>query len=826
MTLSEAVDTLPVASALAALRNALGRGCAVLTAPPGSGKTTLVPLLLRDDLPPGKHIIVVTPRQVSTRAAARRMASLIGGQVGHEVGYHVRWDRSAGRETRIEVVTEGVLLRRLESDPELPNTHLVILDEFHERSLDADLLLALLLQVQGSLRPDLQLLVMSATLDAAPVAALLGGAPVIHAEGRSYPVHLRQVAIRPTPLDDPRGFASAVAEQVREAMAVHEGDLLVFLPGIRDLRAVATALDGRVPGEVRLLHGGLRPEAQDAALMPGKGRRVILATPIAQTSLTVEGVTVVIDSGWARVARFDPATGGNRLHTERISHAAAEQRAGRAGRVAVGHCWRLWSQDAHSRLPLYDSPEVLRSDLSAVVLRAAGWGGLPALALLDAPPVAAVDRATALLQQLGALDADGGITTFGKAMSRLPLTPRLAAMLLRARARGELDAAIRLAAALDNQDGAGATCRSLDAAWLRAQYRGQDAAQLHRAARDLARALGHTLTDVLPEEPDHCLGRLLAWAYPERIARQREASDARYLCADGGEVLLDPPMDGGAAQWLVVARWLPGQPRRARMLAPLLEEEVAAGECAPLETRDEIVWDPREAAVSACRVLRLGALAVRTRRLDNPDPEEVQRLLCAAMIGDGLRALPWTDAARALQCRLGSLRAWRGDRWPAVDNDSLLGSAQHWLPLWLSGMSRRAHLAQLDMVEVLRAMLDSEQLQALSELAPTSVMVPSGHAVQLTYSGTSEPPVLAVKLQALFGLESTPMVDGGRVAVRIHLLSPAGRPLQVTQDLASFWRHGYAEVARELRGRYPKHPWPVDPLSAEASMRTRARHQP
>ena len=824
MSIRAPATDLPVAAVGDALLRALGQGSAVLTAPPGSGKTTFVPLLLAEGVAAGQRIIVVTPRQVAARAAARRMAALIGDEVGARVGYRVRWDRRSSNETRVLVVTEGVLLRMLEADPELPGTHTVILDEFHERSLDADLALGLLMEVRETLRPDLRVLVMSATIDAAPVAALLGDAEVVRAEGRQYPVgvHHRPLAARPT--DDAAAFAAGVADAVRDAMGEADGDALVFLPGMREMRAVADHLARDAPGRVHLLHGSLLPAEQDAALAPASGRKIILATPIAQTSLTVEGVGIVIDSGWHRLTRFDARAGADRLVTERISRAAADQRAGRAGRLGPGTCWRLWSADAHSRLPAQDQPEILRADLAAFVLRAECWGrgASRTLSLLDPPTPVALERAEQLLRSLGALDDAGAITAAGREMARLPLAPRLAAMLQRAREAGYLADAIWVAACLEDTAATGRTLAQRAAA-VTAQPR--DGAG-RRLVADLARALG--VDDSPKPAPDRAahLGLVASWAFPERVARRRAGDDGRYLCADGGELVVEPA-DSTHAEWLVAPEWEPRQPRRARLVAPLDGADVAAGQCGAIRETEHVAWDPRQDAVVAERRRMLGRIVLDAEPLPSVPPERCAELLAEAIAARGIGALPWNESARGLQSRMASVRTWHPDEgWPAVDDAALQADLPHWLLPWLAGMSRFSHLSAIDLETVLRSALSHSQLRELDVLAPETVPVPSGHRVRLQYGCDGEPPILAVKLQAVFGLAETPRIDGGRMRVRIHLLSPAGRPLQVTQDLASFWRDGYREVAREMRGRYPKHPWPDDPLSASPMMGTKRRHQP
>jgi ATP-dependent helicase HrpB len=821
MRLSETDRRLPVAEALPTLFEALRTArAAVLSAPPGSGKTTLVPLALAEHEPKGR-IFVVTPRQVAARAAARRMAAMLGEAVGETVGYHVRWDRRVGQVTRVIVMTEGMLLRRLEADPELDGARTVILDEFHERSLDADTALGLLLDVRASLRPDLGLLVMSATLEAEAVSELLGGVPAIRADGRLHPVGVTHRSLAARPLADMRGFARGVAEATVEAMAAADGDALVFLPGIQAIRAVAGELETRVAATVQQLYGSMEPAEQDAVLQPRAGRRVILSTPIAQTSLTVEGIGIVVDSGWHRLTRFDPRAGADRLVTERISRAAAEQRAGRAGRLGPGHCWRMWSADEHAQLPARDAPEILRADLAGFVLRAECWGrGMSrSMALLDRPPAIALKRAEALLADLGALGDSGQLTALGRRMAALPVAPRRAAMLLEGAATGEGALAVWLAALLEVDTGVGPHVSER----LREAANAPSGRPLRRVAADLARALDINNAKQPPRAEPETAGRLLARAYPERIARRRPGARERYACSDGGEVLVGENAQG--VEWLVAAHWEPGPPRRARLVAPLDAGDVLAGRCGALHAVEHLGWDDQKEGVVAESRRMLGELLIDARPV-RVSPEATQEMLCQAVQRRGLQVLPWNEAARSLQARIGSLRAWRGGDWPALDDAALSARLEEWLQPHLAGMTRLAELAELDLAALLRAQVPPEIAGNLDRWAPERVRVPSGHDVRLQYSGDAGPPVLAVKLQALFGLIETPRVDDGRVPVQIQLLSPAGRPLQVTQDLASFWRNGYPEVARELRGRYPKHPWPEDPLAAEASMGARRRGAP
>ncbi len=831
------LPTLPVVEALSALRAALARDShAVLAAPPGSGKTTLVPLLLlQENWLQGTKILMLEPRRIAARAAAARMASLLGERVGETIGYQIRFDKKVSAQTRVEVITEGVLTRRLQADADLPGVGLVIFDEFHERSLDADLALALTLDTRRNLRPDLRLLVMSATLDTARVAALLGGAEVIESGGRMFPVAISYAPPRSGIEPD-----EAVANAALNALDAGDGDVLVFLPGAREIRDAQRAIDRRLNArsdvDMHLLYGDLASAQQDAALAPAPtGRRkIILATNIAQTSLTIEGVTSVVDSGFARVARFDLGAGANRLETLRISRAAADQRAGRAGRLGPGACQRLWSRDQHAALPAHDTPEILAADLSRFALEVAGWGvrDLAELTLLDKPPASAWSYAQDLLRQLDALDTDSRITAHGRELARLPATPRIAHMLLLAQRAG-LGASAAWVAAVLEQRSIGS-----DLAFEVERFRsgrGIDAATLART-RDTVRQLMRLIdADAHPDKDSNkdsdendAVGRVVALAYPERIARRREVQrdtrDVHYLCVDGGEARL-PARDAMAAgEWLAIAHWEPGTPRKIRAAASFDERRVLQDHARAIATREHIQWDAKTESVIAERQCSLGAIVLESRSLREPGDVRVRTAMIEGLRKLGLAVLPWSDAARQFQARVLSLRVWRSDEdWPAVDHDNLLRTLEDWLAPHLESINKREHLQRLDLVEILGAQLDYVKAQRLAKLAPTHINVPSGSSIALDYSTSAAAPVLAVKLQELFGLRQTPTVDDGRMPVALHLLSPGRRPIQVTQDLPGFWARTYPEVKKELKGRYPRHPWPDDPLAAPATARAKPR---
>ena len=817
---------LPVLEAVPALRAALAaQGSAVLAAPPGSGKTTLVPLALLDEpWLAGQRIVMLEPRRIAARAAAARMASLHGDKLGETVGYQVRFDRRISAATRIEVVTEGLLARRLQADPELPGVGLLIFDEFHERSLDADLALALALDARATLNPQLRVLVMSATLDTARVSALLGGAPVIESGGRLFPVEVRYQSTAAGVELGP-----ALGEATLRLLPETAGDVLAFLPGGREIRGAQRVLDARLGSSVLVapLYGDLPAAQQDAALRPAADgrRKVILATNIAQTSLTVEGVQTVVDGGYVRVARCDPGAGADRLVTQRVSRASADQRSGRAGRLGPGVAYRLWSRDQQAQLAAHDTPEILSADLSRFALELAAWGSPdPAgLALLDQPTAGAWSYARELLQALGAVGADGRITAQGRALSRLPTAPRLAHMLLSAREQRLGAAAAWVAAVLDERE-AGTDLDTAVATFRR--NRGEPNAQrrVQESVRQLLRIAG---TD--GEAPDtgvDAVGRLVALAFPERLARRRPPprgqKETAFLCADGGEARLPESDPLSQSPWLAIAHWEPGPPRRIRLAAAVDEAEVLRDQAARVQSADVVRWDAQTETVVAERQRRLGAIVLDARPLQ-ARAGEVGAALRAAMLEGvrslGLAALSWDEAAKQWQARVLSLRAWRpDDGWPDVSDSALADSLADWLEPCLDGITRRDHLARLALHDI-----DHTTRQKLARLAPTHLPVPSGSRVAIEYSADGAAPVLAVKLQELFGLSQTPTVNDGRMRVALHLLSPARRPIQVTQDLASFWARTYPEVKKELKGRYPRHPWPDDPLTAPATARAKPR---
>lgn len=831
------MNPLPIHAILPDIKNRLGAGRRlVLQAPPGAGKTTAVPLALLDEAwLAGKTILMLEPRRLAARAAAARMAELLGEAVGETVGYRVRFEHKVSARTRIEVVTEGILSRRLQADPELSGVGLVIFDEFHERHLHSDLGLALCLDSSEALRDDLALLVMSATLDGAAVAKLLE-APILTSEGRAFPVDIRYLPKEP----DGRP-AEVAAAAVRRALAESEGDVLVFLPGSGEIRRVAELL-ADTPVQLHPLYGDLPLEAQQRALLPdAQGRRkVVLATNIAETSLTIEGVRVVVDSGWARVPRFDPRSGLTRLERVRVSRASADQRAGRAGRLGPGVCYRLWGEGTQRGLVPFALPEIGSADLAPLALDLAQWGVRDAAALrwLDAPPAGALNQARSLLTELEALDDEGRITALGREMASLPLHPRLSHMLLRARPLGLAGLACDVAALLSERDILRGPPheRSCDFSVrleaLQAHRRdGRDGARRFDAdpnacanAERAARQWRHLVEAQAPDASHiHDSGLLLALAYPDRVARRR-GEGGRYLLANGRGAKVENHCPLAREPYLVAADLDgAGDDSRIRSAAPVTLAELEQVHAARLQWRDEVRWDAASEAVVARRVRGLGALELESTPLEKAAPERTTAALLDGIRTMGLEVLPWSDETRQLQARVESLRQWcPQDGWPDLSDAMLLATLDQWLAPYLNGMSRRSHLARVDLHAILRNHLGWERAQRLDQEAPTHLTVPSGSRKRLHYQ-PGQPPVLAVKLQELFGLADTPRIVNGKVAVMLHLLSPAQRPIQVTQDLKGFWERTYAEVKKELKGRYPKHPWPDDPWTAAPTARAKPR---
>lgn len=826
------IAPLPIDAVLPDLIAVLRDGAAaVLQAPPGAGKTTKVPLALLDqEWAAGKTVVMLEPRRLATRAAAQRMAAMLDQPVGATVGYRMRLDSKIGPDTRIEVVTEGVLTRRLQDDPELAGVAAVIFDEFHERSLNADLGLALCLETQAALRPDLRLLAMSATLDGAAVARLLGGAPVVSSEGRSFPVETRYLEREPV-----GRLEETVAAAVLRGLAEQDGDILVFLPGEAEIRRTEALLRERASAvRIAPLYGNLPQDQQDLALRPGSQRRVVLATAIAETSLTIEGVRIVVDSGLMRVPRFDPGGGMTRLQTLKVSRASADQRRGRAGRLGPGVCYRLWTEAAQRTLIPQTPPEILQADLAPLALDLAQWGVAEpgALAWLDPPPAAAFAQAGELLRELGAVDEAGRITGHGRAMARLPMHPRLAHMVLKGKDIGLGGVACDLAALLSERDLLRTAPGERDADLrlrleaLRGLTRGLavDRGALQRV-RDQGRQWRRQLRIAGGAEADDIerAGVALALAYPDRIARRRPGGEPRYQLANGRGAFFAEHEPLSAEDWLAIAE-LDGDKREARIFlaAPLSAADLERHFEALIAVREDVSWDSREQAVRLRRQRRLGALVLKDEPLTAAAPERVTAAMIQGIRELGLASLPWSKAVLQWRARVAFLRRVEGGNWPDLSDQALLDTLEDWLDPFLDGVTRRAHLSRLDLDAILKAQLDWPRQKALDELAPTHIAVPSGSRVPVDYDSGDEP-VLAVRLQEMFGLAATPRIAGGRVPLLLHLLSPARRPVQVTRDLASFWANAYRQVKADLKGQYPKHSWPDDPLQAEPTARAKPR---
>ncbi|MFH8465630.1 ATP-dependent helicase HrpB [Streptomyces sp. NPDC017991] len=856
----DALDALPVRGALPGLRDALeDRGAAVLVAPPGTGKTTLVPLVLAGLVgdEPARRVVVAEPRRIAARAAARRMAWLLGEKVGESVGFTVRGERVVGPRARVEVVTTGVLLQRLQRDPELAGVDVVVLDECHERHLDADTAAAFLLDVRAALRPELRLVAASATTDAEGWARLLGGVPVVEAAGVSHPV---EVVWAPSarPVRPPHGMRvdpvllTHVASVVRRALSERDGDVLCFLPGVGEIARVAGQLGVLGDVEVLQVHGRAPTAVQDAVLSGGTRRRVVLATSVAESSLTVPGVRVVVDCGLAREPRVDHARGLSALTTVRASQAAGRQRAGRAGREAPGTVYRCWTEAEDGRLPRFPSPEIKVADLTAFSLQAACWGDPDAsgLSLLDPPPAGAMAAARGVLEAVRAVGPDGRPTDRGVRMSRLGLHPRLGRALLDAGASLGAERAAEVVALLSEEPP-----RSYGddlAAALRAARRGGDAyagrwrAEVRRLraavpSRAAPGAAGGSTDDrgsvvagrAVPRAPfgaphaeargigdDHAVGLVAALAFPERVARRQGGS---FLMVAGTRAEVGEASGLRDAAWIAVAvadRPLNAGHARVR-LGAVVDEEVAREAAGALYAEgDEVRWDAGD--VVARRVRRLGAVELAVRPLRNADPGLVREALLEGLAAEGFGLLRWSRDAEVLRQRLGFLYRQVGAPWPDVSDDALHARVDEWLEPELGRARRRADLERVQAGQALGRLMPwaSGEAARFDELAPERFEVPSGSRIRIDYADP-ERPVLAVKLQEMFGAQESPTVAG--VPVQVHLLSPAGRPAAVTSDLASFWKDGYRSVRAELRGRYPKHPWPEDPAGARPTRHTNAR---
>jgi len=836
------LPAFPIDEAVPALTDVLSRCTRVLLqAPPGAGKSTIVPLKLLDS--PwlnAKKILMLEPRRIAARAVAGRMAELIGQPVGRTVGYRTRQDTRVSRETRIEVVTEGILTRMLQDDPGLDAVGCVIFDEFHERSLHADLGLALCVEIESTLREDLRILVMSATLDLEPLSKLLGGAPIIAAEGRSFAVETRYVPRRPE-----RGLEADLADLVRRALKAHAGDILCFLPGAAEINRSKRALESSaLPPGVRILplYSELAAAEQDAALKasPAGERKVVLATTIAETSLTIDGIEVVVDAGLRRYSQFDPSTGMSRLVTAQVSQAAADQRRGRAGRLRNGVCYRLWSEGTQASLAPQTAPEIVHADLAPLALELACWGALDAATLrwLDPPPTAPLAQARALLGQLSAIDAAGRITPHGRRLAAVGAHPRLAHMLLEAGRFAGTRLACDIAAILSERDVVRTTpgTRNVDlrlrVGALRDAVRDlppgmeldvRTLAQARRNSGKWQREFVRGSDDTA--DPDTATGLLLTLAYPDRVGRTR-GTDGRYLLANGRGARFAEPQALAKSEFIVAAQ-LDGTDRDARIFlaAPVLLKDIERLHGGRLVEETVIQWDEREQAVICRRQTKLGGLVLKSNELRDPDPALLEAAVLTGIRLVGIAALPWVETLRQWQARVAVMRSHAvaaPETWPDLSDPALLATLGEWAPPWLVGITRRDHFARIDLEHALHMRLSRAQHAILEREAPTHFVVPSGSRVRIDYLD-GEVPTLSVRLQEMFGLQATPTIAGGRLPLLLKLLSPAGRPVQITRDLVSFWNRGYHEVKKDLKGRYPKHYWPEDPHAAVPTRRARPR---
>lgn len=815
---------LPVHTVLPELRSTLKNGSAILVGPPGSGKTTVVPLqLLQEDWLKNKKILLLEPRRIAAKAAASYMSRLLGEPVGTTVGYRIRFEQKVSKATRIEVVTEGILTRQIQNDPELTGVGLVIFDEFHERSLQADLGLALCLDLL-EIREDLRLLVMSATLDIAPLATLMNNALVIKAEGKSYPVALNYLQRQ-----DTRSIANVTAAGIRRAWQEQQGDILAFLPGAYEIRATANLLNEELPKTTILpLFGQLPPNQQQLIFHPDpKGnRRVILATSIAETSLTIEGISSVVDSGWSRLPAFDPGSGLSRLKTVPVSRATMRQRQGRAGRLGPGVCYRLWTPAMEHNFPEFHPPEIREADLSRLVLELALWGvkSPDELQWLDPPAPGHWLVARQLLHSLGAIDRKGVITTKGKELVALPVHPRLAHMITEAQELGLGRLACDLAALLSERDILRRQQHTVDI---------RERLQLLRQGRKSRKSTG-VVTRILRQSDalaktcginhgkrmSDSTGLILSFAYPDRIGKLRAGSRNRYLLSGGRGASL-PPTDHLCSEQYLVTPVLHSDQAEARihLAAPLSMDDIVTHHAHAIREEEEVFWDSSRKKVCAYKRTRLGRIILSQSQIQNPPAEKVEEALCQGIKTLGLSCLGWNKKDKTLQNRLLLLHKGFGSPWPDVCDETLLSDLS-WLVPYLANKTKIEQVAGLDIHSILLTTLPWKQQQELDRLAPTHIQVPSGSKIRLQYESDGSV-ILPVRLQEMFGQQETPTLCRGKVPVTVHLLSPARRPLQVTKDLVSFWKNGYPLVKKEMAGRYPKHYWPDDPITATATSGTK-----
>jgi ATP-dependent helicase HrpB len=822
--LPRSFDTpLPIDAVLGELSRTLeANNAAVLVAPPGAGKTTRVPLALLDaPWAKGKKIIVLEPRRIAARASAGRMAKSLGERAGETVGYRVRFGSKISRTTRIEVVTEGIFTRQILDDPELSGVAAILFDEFHERSLDADMGLALARDAQTGLREDLRILVMSATLDGARVGKLLGDAPVVESEGRAFPVETRYLGRK---ADAP--IERQMADAIASALRADSGSVLAFLPGAAEIRRTQNFLAERVQDasiEIVPLFGALDAAVQDRAISPApKGmRKVVLATSIAETSLTIEGVRIVVDSGLARVPRYEPDIGLTRLETVRASRAAVDQRRGRAGRTEPGVCYRLWDEPQTASLTPYTQPEILSADLSALVLDLAQWGvsDPAALSFLDPPPGPAWKEAKSLLEELNALDGDGRITAEGKSLRALALPPRLARMIVDSHRAGEGEAAAEIAAIITERGLGG---DSVDLEHRRDQFR-RDRSPRAASARDLARRWASQVAASEKEGPQEDLstGLMLAYAFPDRVARNR--GNGSFVLANGRGAAVEQTSSLARAPYIAIGE-MTGTAASGRILlaAAISQDAIEQHFAEHIESADEITFDRGAMALRARRKRVLHAITLSEATMAVSPSENTARIFADGLIAAGLDRLPWSKAAKQWRDRVMFLRKAEGDSWPDLTDDGLIARRDDWLVPALYDKIALKDISPGDLSDALMALLPWDMRARLDREAPTHFEAPTGSVLAIDYEA-EQGPTIAVRLQELFGLNTHPSVAAGKVPLVLELLSPAQRPVQVTRDLPGFWRGSYAAVRSDLRGRYPRHPWPDDPASAVPTRRAKPR---
>ncbi len=839
--------TLPIEDVLPEITEAVCRKpVTILTAPPGSGKTTVVPLeLLKEEWLHQQKILMLEPRRLAARLAAHYMAGKVHENVGQSVGYQVRFDKKIGKDTRLEVLTEGILTRRLQQDPELTGVRLVIFDEFHERSLESDLALALCLDVVHGLREDLRILIMSATLDSDTLSKMLGGAPVVTGKGFSHPVEMHNLSTAPSGCDfhRPEHIVSIMDFGIRRALNEQEGDILAFLPGSGEIRRTKERLADLASDEdlaLYPLYGDLSPQDQELALMPDKAgrRRIILATNVAETSLTIEGISIVVDSGWRKVARFDPNSGLTRLVTSRISKASATQRSGRAGRLGPGYGYRLWNKGVEHSMMEHDRPEIMEADLSQLLLELTNWGinDPTQLQWLDLPPAGSIASASDLLRELQAIDTSGAITAMGKEMVALPAHPRLAHMLVMGKSMGFGNMACDITAILSERDLIRDRDASVDIeerlhALNAFRKSGAKAAMAMGAAKGSCRRVEQTAKqlrkrlNIKKSDADgSSSGGLIALAFPDRVAQLRPGSKNRYKLNSGRGAALKPHDPLAGSPFLAIAAMDAARAEGPIYLAARIgKEEIFEEFDKQLEHKESVEWNAKTGAVTAKRQTILGELILKEKPIKNPEPQLLQDAMLQGIREAGIEILPWTKKARSLQARLICINEWQPKgEWPDVSDTALTENLADWLPPFLSGNTGKGQLAKLDMQQIILSMLDWSKQQRLDKEAPTHLTVPSGSRIPLRYT-PGEAPILAVRLQEMFGLADTPTIAGGKVKVMLHLLSPAQRPLQVTQDLKGFWDGSYHEVKKEMKGRYPKHHWPDDPWQCKPTRRAKTR---